>query len=82
MVCQMELSSHLLTNSVFDSVAVNEMVLAEGLDGSLAVFGRSAPKPPLFVIVPGTALRRELSGAQGFEGLAENALVGTAAGEQ
>ena len=45
MVCQMELSSHLLTNSVFDSVAVNEMVLAEKLidktpDHSLTLFDR------------------------------------------
>jgi len=45
MVCQMELSSHLLTNSAFDSVAVNEMVLAERLikdtpDHSLTLFDR------------------------------------------
>lgn len=45
MVCQMELTSHLLTNSVFDSVAVNEMNLALGLidktpDNSLTLFDR------------------------------------------
>lgn len=45
MVCQMELSSHLLTNSAFDSVAVNEMVLAERLientpNHSLTLFDR------------------------------------------
>lgn len=45
MVCQMELSSHLITNSAFDSVAVNEMVLAERLientpDHSLTLFDR------------------------------------------
>ena len=45
MVCQMELSSHLLTQSVFDSVSVNEMVLAEGLieetpDYSLTLFDK------------------------------------------
>lgn len=31
MVCQMELSSHLITGSAFDDYAVNEMVLAEKL---------------------------------------------------
>jgi len=45
MVCQMELTSHLLTNSVFDSVEVNEMNLALGLidktpDNSLTLFDR------------------------------------------
>lgn len=45
MVCQMELTSHLLTNAVFDSVAVNEMTLAEQLidttpDDSLTVFDK------------------------------------------
>lgn len=45
MVCQMELSSHLITGSVFDDYAVNEMVLAEGLiettpDNSLTLFDR------------------------------------------
>jgi len=45
MVCQMELTSHLLTNSVFDSVDVNEMNLALGLikntpDHSLTLFDR------------------------------------------
>jgi hypothetical protein len=45
MVCQMELTSHLLTNSVFDSVDVNEMNLALGLidstpDNSLTLFDR------------------------------------------
>jgi len=45
MVCQMELSSHLLTNSVFDSVAVNEMNLALELidktpNNSLTLFDR------------------------------------------
>jgi len=45
MVCQMELSSHLLINSAFDSVAVSEMVLAERLikntpDHSLTLFDR------------------------------------------
>lgn len=45
MVCQMELSSHLLTNSAFDNVAVNEMRLAEQLiagtpDYSLTLFDR------------------------------------------
>ena len=45
MVCQMELTSHLLTNSAFDNVAVNEMVLAERLiedtpDNSLTLFDR------------------------------------------
>jgi len=45
MVCQMELTSHLLTNSAFDSVAINEMVLAERLiddtpDHSLTLFDR------------------------------------------
>ena len=41
----MELTSHLLTNSAFDSVGVNEMVLAERLidetpDHSLTLFDR------------------------------------------
>ena len=45
MVCQMELSSHLITGSAFDSYAVNEMVLAEKLiettpDNSLTLFDR------------------------------------------
>lgn len=45
MVCQMELSSHLITGSAFDSYAVNEMVLAEKLiettpDNSLTMFDR------------------------------------------
>lgn len=45
MVCQMELTSHLLTNSVFDSVEVNEMSLALELidntpDNSLTLFDR------------------------------------------
>ena len=45
MVCQMELSSHLITGSVFDSYAVSEMVLAEQLiettpDKSLTMFDR------------------------------------------
>ena len=45
MVCQMELSSHLLTNSAFDSIAVNEMILAERLidstpDYSLTLFDK------------------------------------------
>lgn len=45
MVCQMELTSHLLTNSAFDSVDVNEMTLALGLidktpDNSLTLFDR------------------------------------------
>ena len=45
MVCQMELSSHLITGSAFDSYAVNEMVLAEQLiettpDNSLTMFDR------------------------------------------
>jgi hypothetical protein len=45
MVCQMELSSHLLVNSAFDNVAVNEMRLAERLisdtpDYSLTLFDR------------------------------------------
>lgn len=45
MVCQMELTSHLLTASAFDSVAVNEMVLAAKLidrtpDHSLTLFDR------------------------------------------
>jgi len=34
MVCQMELTSHLLVNSVFDSTKVSEMVLAEQLIAS------------------------------------------------
>jgi len=45
MVCQMELTSHLLTNSAFDNVATNEMVLAERLiegtpNHSLTLFDR------------------------------------------
>ena len=45
MVCQIELTSRLLTNSVFDSVEVNEMNLALGLiektpDNSLTLFDR------------------------------------------
>lgn len=45
MVCQMELSSHLITASAFDDYAVNEMVLAERLidttpDHSLTLFDR------------------------------------------
>lgn len=45
MVCQMELTSHLLTASAFDSVAVNEMTLAAKLiaktpDHSLTIFDR------------------------------------------
>ena len=45
MVCQMELSSHLLTASAFDDYSVNEMVLAERLiedtpDHSLTMFDR------------------------------------------
>lgn len=45
MVCQMELTSHLLTAAVFDSVAVNEMRLARQLiektpDASLTVFDK------------------------------------------
>lgn len=45
MVCQMELSSHLITASAFDDYAVNEMVLAEQLiddtpDHSLTLFDR------------------------------------------
>ena len=45
MVCQMELTSHLLTQSAFDSVDVNEMHLAEKLiketpDNSLTLFDR------------------------------------------
>lgn len=45
MVCQMELSSHLLTNAVFNSVAENEMTLAAQLidstpDHSLTVFDK------------------------------------------
>ena len=31
MLCQMELTSHLLTQTVMDSCALNEMVLAEQL---------------------------------------------------
>lgn len=43
MLCQMELTSHLLTQTVVDSSAVNEMVLAEQLientaDNSLTLF--------------------------------------------
>lgn len=45
MVCQMELSSHLITGSAFDDYAVNEMVLAEKLiettpDHSLTMFDK------------------------------------------
>lgn len=45
MVCQMELSSHLITASAFDEYAVNEMVLAEKLidttpDNSLTMFDK------------------------------------------
>ena len=45
MVCQMELSSHLITASAFDDCAVNEMFLAEKLidstpDHSLTLFDR------------------------------------------
>jgi len=45
MVCQMELSSHLITGSAFDDYNVNEMVLAEKLiettpDNSLTLFDR------------------------------------------
>jgi IS4 transposase len=45
MVCQMELTSHLITGSAFDSVASNEMILAEQLiettpDHSLILFDR------------------------------------------
>lgn len=45
MVCQMELTSHLLTQSAFDSVDTNEMHLAEKLitntpDNSLTLFDR------------------------------------------
>lgn len=45
MVCQMELTSHLLTQSAFDSVALSEMKLAESLikatpDHSLTLFDR------------------------------------------
>lgn len=45
MVCQMELSSHLITGSAFDDYNVNEMVLAEQLidttpDNSLTLFDR------------------------------------------
>lgn len=45
MVCQMELTSHLLTASSFDSVSVSEMVLAEDLiektpDHSLTLFDK------------------------------------------
>lgn len=45
MVCQMELSSHLITASAFDSYAVNEMLLAEKLidstpDNSLTMFDK------------------------------------------
>lgn len=45
MVCQMELTSHLLTGACFDSVAVSEMKLASGLidqtpDYSLTVFDK------------------------------------------
>lgn len=45
MVCQMELSSHLITGSAFDDYSVNEMVLAEKLvettpDNSLTLFDR------------------------------------------
>lgn len=45
MVCQMELTSHLLTQSTFDSVDISEMKLAESLikttpDNSLTLFDR------------------------------------------
>ncbi len=45
MVCQMELTSHLLTASRFDSVEANEMILAEDLiphtsDNSLTIFDK------------------------------------------
>jgi len=45
MVCQMELSSHLITGSAFDDYCINEMVLAEQLikttpDNSLTLFDR------------------------------------------
>ena len=45
MVCQMELTSHLLTGSVFEGIASNEMQLATGLipttpDFSLTLFNR------------------------------------------
>jgi len=45
MVCQMELSSHLITASAFDDYAVNEMILAEKLidttpDNSLTLFDK------------------------------------------
>jgi hypothetical protein len=45
MVCQMELTSHLLTASAFDAVAANEMTLAEQLieqtpDNSLTLFDK------------------------------------------
>ncbi|MCF4011047.1 IS4 family transposase [Rheinheimera sp. UJ63] len=45
MVCQMELTSHLLTASRFDSVEANEMILAEDLiphtsDNSLTLFDK------------------------------------------
>lgn len=45
MVCQMELSSHLITASVFDDYTVNEMVLAEQLidttpDHSITLFDK------------------------------------------
>jgi len=45
MVCQMELSSHLITASAFDDYSVNEMILAEKLidstpDNSLTLFDR------------------------------------------
>ena len=47
MLCQMELTSHLLTQTVMDSCAVNEMVLAEQLiektpDNSLTLFDKGA----------------------------------------
>ena len=45
MVCQMELSSHLITASAFDDYTVNEMILAEKLiettpDNSLTLFDK------------------------------------------
>lgn len=45
MVCQMELSTHLMTGSAFDSYAVNEMKLAEQLiettpDNSVTLFDK------------------------------------------
>jgi hypothetical protein len=47
MVCQMELSSHLITASAFDDYTVNEMILAEKLidttpDNSLTLFDKAS----------------------------------------